>query len=105
MITEFLQRYQNVGTLPVGLNNQINNIQNSKLNNMKRILASLMAIAMLSATVYAYNGNKQIKSKPECCSEGCCKNECTNMNSTTIYAAKRGLVIHKTGGGCNCPCC
>lgn len=75
---------------------------NSNTINMKRILLSLMAFTILSASLYADNGKvaKKVKTKSECCSKGCCKDDC--MSSKTIYANKRGLVVHQ---GSSCTCC
>jgi hypothetical protein len=70
---------------------------------MKRIFASLMALTILSATLYADSGKITTeKVKTECCSMGCCDESCTNMNSKIVYAAKRGIILFKSGG---CTCC
>ena len=70
---------------------------------MKRILLGVIAITVMSATLYADNGKitKKIKSKAECCSKGCCNEDCTRT-SNTVYAAKRGIVLFKTN---TCTCC
>ena len=69
---------------------------------MKRIFVGLMALTILSATLYADNGKtlKKVKSTTECCAKGCYNESC--MNTKTVYANKRGLVIHQGG---NCTCC
>lgn len=66
---------------------------------MKRVLLGLIAITIMSATLYA-DGRKEVKNaKSECCTKDCCDDNCTK--SATVYAAKRGLIIHK-GGTCTC---
>lgn len=62
-----------------------------------------MAVTILSATSYAGIGKtvKKAKAKAECCSKGCCNDDCTS-SSNTVYAAKRGIVLFKTN---ICTCC
>jgi hypothetical protein len=63
-----------------------------------------MALTILSAALYADNGEKikKVKAKAECCSMGCCNETCSNTNQKTVYAAKRGIVLFRSGG---CTCC
>jgi hypothetical protein len=67
---------------------------------MKRIFLGVIAFMVMSATLYADGGKSTVvKSKSDCCNNGCCKSDCTNAKP--VYAAKRGLIVLK-GGGCTC---